>query len=196
MGLFDSFYRTRVCPRCRHKGARQFMWKIKCPNMACSHYDPNLQIDPSNLSGSSQDYQAYKGTFTSTPRRSMLTGKIIEGGKPLRQDFDPGPDSITLRYRNFRGNVREYVGDKRTIRVKGNFISIHLVPTGKRVAFNRQFIENLSKSDMEVLRDQMGKKQRIPSSKERQVLGYHKKHGTMSALYETIRRKYPDWEGE
>jgi len=32
-----------------------------------------------------------------------------------------------------------------------------------------------------------------PTARERQVLGFHKKHKSTSPLYEEIRAKYPDW---
>jgi hypothetical protein len=46
----------------------------------------------------------------------------------------------------------------------------------------------------ELRRGQKGEpSQDWPSPREAQVLGYHKKHGTSSPLYQKVRAKYPNW---
>lgn len=116
MGIFSKW---TICPVCRQKGAKQTLGSIRCPNPRCAKYDSRL-IPPS-------------GAIVSQ-RREL---------KPLSGNFDPGPNSITIRYRNYLGEDRTYKADKTTLETKGEHITVCVVPTGKRIAFNKRFIANL-----------------------------------------------------
>jgi len=62
----------------------------------------------------------------------------------------------------------------------------------KQIALSRDRIQNMSEVDAVLpARDHSGAPR--PNRKERQVRGYHTKHGTTSPLYEKIRAKYPNW---
>jgi hypothetical protein len=104
----------------------------------------------------------------------------------LSGNFDPGPHSVEVRYRNFRGEERTFSGDRRTVRRRGNHISLCLAPTGRRVALARDRIQNVSELDS------LARQEPKLTAKERQVVGYHQKRQSSSALYESIKRKYPN----
>ena len=116
MGIFSKW---TICPICRQKGAKQTLGLIKCPNPHCAKYDSRL-IPPS-------------GVIVSQ-RREI---KSVSG------NFDPGPNTITIRYRNYLGEDRTYEADRKTLETKGEHITARVVPTGERIAFNKRFIANL-----------------------------------------------------
>lgn len=116
MGILSNWV---VCPICRQKGAKKTLWSIKCPNPHCIKYDSRL-IPSSG--------------FLATSQRKI---------KNLSGNFEPGPNAITIRYRNYLGEDRTYEADRTTLRTKGEYITVCVVPTGKRIAFNKRFIGNL-----------------------------------------------------
>lgn len=159
MGLFSK---TEICPECRTKGAvKTFLSQVKCPNPLCKHYDSSAVLAPSEVSHEKPQ-----------PRTSQAGV------------FDPGANRLTIQYRNFRGQDRQFEADRSTVRFKKRHISVCVAPTYKRIALAKKFIKNLS--DMESLAV------RIPTTGvERQILGYHKKYGTTSPRFEELLRKYP-----
>lgn len=165
MDLADSLWQDVVCPVCGQPGAKKRLWQVKCRNMSCSKFDMSLLY----------------GEQVPAGVRAPTSPSPI----PQAKSFDQGSNSINLRYRNYRGEEKTFVGDRTTVRLKGNHISLRLAPTGQRVTFSRDRIRNLAEFD-EITRKQ-------PSPKERRVLEYHKKRGSTSALYESLRRKYPGW---
>ncbi|MBF0571172.1 MAG: hypothetical protein HQL12_04805 [Candidatus Omnitrophica bacterium] len=121
MGLMDMFSKVIVCPLCRTKGAKKtMMGGVKCPNSQCKKYDPQLIV--------SNDILLKPGAPT----------------KNFSGNFDPGPGRIGIDYRNFQGENKTFYGDIRTLRASKDFFSLSIVPTGKRVTFNKKFVRNLS----------------------------------------------------
>lgn len=106
-----------------------------------------------------------------------------EKRQPLKGNFDPGANSIELRYKNYRGEDKTYTGDRSTLCRKGNYLSLFLVPTGRRCAFDRRRIQNL-----EEVESYLSEEKKL-SATELQILGYHRKHGTTSPRYEEIKQK-------
>lgn len=115
----DAFSKTLVCPQCRTSGAKKFFLKIKCLNPQCINYDSQMNFTPV--------------APVSAPQPKSLTGQ-----------FDPGLSGINIEYRNFKGEDRVYRGDRRTLNEGKDYISLCLVPTGKRASFNKKFVRNLS----------------------------------------------------
>ncbi len=165
MGIGDLFgKRTVVCPECRTRGAvKTALGRIRCRNQNCKHYDESAAYEPLSVSEGSP-------AVRTTPQGN----------------FDPGVHRITIRYRNFRGDDTEVVGDARTIRFKKAHVTVRVAPTGRRIALWQKFIQN---------RDDLKRYEgrREPTGVERQILGYHRKRGTTSPRYEELRRKYPEW---
>ncbi|MFZ0635654.1 MAG: hypothetical protein WA755_07290 [Candidatus Acidiferrales bacterium] len=162
MGLFDWMGSACACPLCRQKGAKRFGNKVKCASIGCANYD--------------RDY---------AEKSPQTLGAPAEPLARLSGNFSPA-NTIEIRYRNFRGDDQTYVGDASTIREVNQHVSVCLVPTGKRVAFAKKWLANLS--DLQP-RDSGP----TPTGRERQVLSYHKKRGSTSPLYESLRQKYPNF---
>jgi len=102
--------------------------------------------------------------------------------------FDPGPNTVTVRYRNFRGEDVDLRGDGTTTRFRKGHLSLRVLPTGKRITLAKKFVRNLN--ELESWPGVGSESRLLPV--ERQVVGYHRKHGTTSPRYEEILRKYPD----
>ena len=103
-----------------------------------------------------------------------------------------GTGTILVRYRNFQGAEKTFSADPDSARRRGNHVSLCIAPKGIRVSLARERIQNLSEVEA-VCSGRVAEGQELPTPRERQVLAYHKKHGTTSARYENARAKYPDW---
>lgn len=154
-----------VCPACGANGAIKTLWKIKCPNRSCVHCDMELMQEAESRG---------PAIFDVPPEVAMLKG-----------DFNPGGNSLDIRYRNHRGQDRVYTGDRTSIRRKLGIITIRLAPTGRRVNFDWKRIRNRDEVEAAM------KHYPAPSGVENQIIGYHRKHGGTSPRIEEIRRKYP-----
>jgi hypothetical protein len=165
MGLLDSLFGKKKCPECGAKGARTSENRIRCPNPSCRHFDGAL--------GRSR---ALRMGGTRGPRRS---------------DYSP-ENPLTIRYRNFQDQAKTFTAETESLRRKGNHIIAQVAPTGEKISLSRDRIQNLGEVE-EALPQSVQAPQHGPTGRERQVLGYHRKHKTTSPLYEKIRAKYPDW---
>ena len=171
MGLFD-FLKGLLgaggiqCPSCGTQGARQTDdGLVHCKNPSCPYYDASLG----------------------------LTGKLRQAGTrvPTRGDFSPN-NPVSIRYRNFAGQDRNFSAERDSIVRKRNHIVARVAPTGTKITLSRDRIQNLADVDA-VAQQQVKPDQDWPSRIERQILIYHKKHGTTSPRYEQVRAKYPNW---
>jgi hypothetical protein len=101
--------------------------------------------------------------------------------------IDPGARAIRIQYLNHRGEIKTYTGDRSTLKATGAHVSLRLAPTGKRVSFSKDCIQN--RPEVEQALGQGSE----PSAVEKQILGYHRKHGTTSPRFEEVRRKFPGY---
>jgi|KBSSwiStaDraftv2_1062776.scaffolds.fasta_scaffold170618_2 hypothetical protein len=164
MGLLDFLFGQSKCPRCGTKGARKSQGQTRCPNPSCPNFDISLRAN-----------QARAGRISS----------------PSRGDFSPVAP-IEIRYRNFRGEEKTFTADTETLRRKRNHIIARVAPTGQSISLSRDRIQN--REEVENAASPITEsRQPGPTARERQVLGYHKKHKSTSPLYEEIRAKYPNW---
>jgi len=99
---------------------------------------------------------------------------------------------VTIRYKNFQGIDRSFSAEKDSLVRKRNHVVARVAPTGRRIALSRDRIQNLEEVES-AFPQQVAAGQPWPTPRERQVLGYHKKHGSTSPLFEKIRAKYPNW---
>jgi hypothetical protein len=99
---------------------------------------------------------------------------------------------IEIHYRNFRNEEKVFPSDAATIERKRNHLSVQVAPSGERIALSRSRILNLPQIEAS-FPQRVAPDQSWPTPRERQVLNYHKKHGTTSPLYEKVRAKYPNW---
>jgi hypothetical protein len=168
VSLFDSFASAAACPACSARGAKKFLWMIKCTNANCSKYDADHAA-------------AY--------RQSRIIGRAATEVFPhLKGSFDPGWDSINVSYENFRGDQLTYLADRRGIIRKGKHVSLRVAPTGRRIALKLSSIQN--RSEVESNLSDVSR----PSILERRILNYHLRRGSTSRVFEEIRQKFPDYQ--
>ena len=175
MGFLDFLKGSIPCPWCGTQGAKMSGGKVRCPNPNCSNFDPALQARGGAASASgpiirtSARPQGFKGGGSFTPARPL-----------------------TVRYRNHAGEEKTFTADAETAQRKKNHIVVHVAPTGAPLTLSRDRILNLAEVEGSFAQ-RVAPDQPWPTAKERQVLNYHKKHGSTSPLHEKIRAKYPNW---
>jgi hypothetical protein len=165
IGVFRGGSKVQ-CPSCGTQGAQKSHdGLIHCKNPVCPYFDASL------------------GT----------SGTLRKAGStvPTRGDFRP-QHPLSIRYRNFAGQERTFIIERESVVRKNNHLVGRVVPTGHKITLSRDRIQNLSEVE-EALPQRVSPGQTWPTPRERQILGYHKKHGTSSARYEQIRAKYPKW---
>jgi hypothetical protein len=172
MGLLD-FLRSLFsggektdCPNCGTAGARKTRDElIHCKNQTCENFDAGL---------------VYGGRLV---RRYTSV--------PTEGDFRP-QHPVSIRYVNFVGQNRDFSAERDSLVRKKNHIVAQVAPTGRKITLSRDRIQDLSEIES-YLRHKLEPGQQWPSGRERQILTYHKKHGTTSPRYEQVRAKYPKW---
>ena len=177
--LVDLITGGSKCPACGSSGARKTGYQMRCPNPSCQYFDPTLQ-QPGSV-GSGPEDQSWSAPAGAPPDYS----------KWLKNDFKP-EQPLEVQYVNFQNISKTFTIDAATLRVKGQHISARAVPTGQYIALSRKRIQNLAEIEA-AIPERVPASAPYPSARERQVLGYHKKHGTTSPLYEKIRARYPKW---
>ncbi len=166
INLFSGRNKAIPCPNCGAEGAQRIDEStVQCPNASCPYFDPSLGAH---------------GTLHRAGTRV-----------PTRGNFQPARP-LSIRYRNFAGQERTFTADADAAVRKRNHIVARVTPTGRKIALSRDRIQNLSEVES-ALPQQVEAGQPWPTRRERQVLYYHKKHGTTSPLYEKIHAKYPNW---
>ncbi|HET9804872.1 MAG TPA: hypothetical protein VFP96_16655 [Candidatus Acidoferrum sp.] len=126
------------------------------------------------------------------PECRNFDGSVARGfwRGPRRTDFSP-QNLLEIRYKNFRGEEKTFRADGDSLRRRANHISALVAPTGERISLSRDRIQNLA--EVETAMPPEAEDTAKPNARERQVLNYHKKHGSTSPLYEEIRGRFPDW---
>ena len=183
MGFLDFLKGEKKlqCPNCGADGAKQLKDRtIRCPNRACPNFDAGLAgaATPANW------------TPAGPPAGGSLSG-LLSGLKSKKGGFVPARP-IAIRYRNFQNQDKEFIADADATVRKKNHLVATVAPKGTKLELSRDRIQNLSEVE-NALPQKVESGQPWPSPRERQVLGYHKKHGTSSPLYQKIRAKYPNW---
>lgn len=193
MGWFDLiFSRTTMCPNCGDPRARKsLLGGVRCPNRTCDYFDLGLMHEQAESFGpdpASSDFarQAVIGNAGRSQRAAFGAGQ-----------FDPGPNLLEVRYQNFRGEHCVFQGDNRTVRRRGNHVSLQVAPTGTRITLDRDRVQNLAEIDAYAPESPTQREsptlRKLPTQREAQVLRYHLRRGTTSQLFEQLRRKFPDW---
>ena len=153
------------CPSCGTQFARKTSdGLIHCKNPVCPYFDPGLR------SG------------------ALRCGVSIV---PTRGDFRP-EKPLSIRYRNFAGQERTFSAELDSVVRKNNHLVGRVAPTGEKITLSRDRIQNLAEVEA-ALPPRVASGQSWPTPRERQILSYHKKHGTTSPRYEQVRAKYPNW---
>ena len=166
MGFLDFLFgkSKNICPACGTKGARASEVPIRCPNPSCQQYDATLG-----------------GSWAASFRKRF---KRVSDYSPTRP--------LAIRYNNFQGEQKTFTVDGESLLRKKNHIVARVAPTGLKISLSRDRIQNLREVE-QALPQQEEPAPTVPTTRERQVLGYHRKNKTTSPLYEQIRAKYPNW---
>lgn len=168
--LIDALSGGMKCPDCGTRGAKRVGDTIRCLNPVCQFFNP-------------------QGTSEARAARARIRNIAP---KQARGTYVPSGDTVSIRYRNFRGESKTFTADRSSLRRRHNHIAARVAPSWRQLSLFRDRIENLPEIDAHLPeRDRSEASQ--PTARERQVLGYHKKYGTTSPLYEKIRAKYPNW---
>jgi hypothetical protein len=188
MGFFDFLSWETTCPLCGAGGARKPLFgRVKCPNRDCANFDMELfsrrEEAAPKMETSTPAPGEREGRYRDQRYRDPRTGELM--AKKLREDFQPGAFSINVYYRNFRGEDKTFVGDRRTLRGRGKHVSLQLAPTGRRAAFDRDRIRNLPEIEQAL--------SQTPTPREQWVMYFHASRGSTSALNDRLREKYPQW---
>jgi hypothetical protein len=172
MGLLDAlmslFFRGEKieCPHCGTADARKTSDQIiHCKNMSCPNFDSGL------ASGG-----RLRRRYTAVPTRG---------------DFVP-EHPVSIRYVNFVGQDRDFSTERDSLLRKKNHIVAQVAPTGRKITLSRDRIKNLGEVESH-MPQRVEPGQNWPTGRERQILNYHKNHGTTSPRYEQVRAKYPNW---
>lgn len=175
--LLNSLLGGGKCPLCGTPGAKTEGSRIRCINPFCQNFDPVLQ----------QDQPSAQAQAPQTPPSPSQQGQPSGW-----RSSAPSAGKVTIQYRNFQNQDKTFIADAASLYRVKNHIIAKVAPSGQSISLSRKRIQNLKEVE-----DQMPKRVELdqdwPNRKERQVLGYHKKHGTTSPLYEKIRAKYPTW---
>ena len=191
MGFFNALKDIlggEKCPACATPGARKSGSEIRCLNPVCQYFNPSFTPSagsPQPPQQTSQPPQGRPSGWGSAPSSApSATGFPQSGSGPA--------DSVAIQYRNFQGQNKTFYADARSLHREKNHIRATVAPKSQQISLSRDRIQNLQEVERQMpQRVEAG--QEWPNKKERQVLSYHKKHGTTSPLYEKIRAKYPKW---
>jgi hypothetical protein len=178
--LFSKLTGGIPCPACGTPGAQKEGERVRCLNPFCQNFDParggQSAPPPPQPSMPVQNF----------PRSSVP----VSSGQSL--STRPSGGTINIWYHNYKGESKNFVADAGYLRRNHNHIIAKVAPAGKQITLSRDRIQNMHEVDPHLpARDRSDAPQ--PTARERQVLGYHKKYGTTSPLYEKIKAKYPNW---
>ena len=165
MGFLDWLTGKMDCPRCGTSGASEKNGQIQCPNPGCAYFvaDSGVRI------------------ALTTPDPDRQPGGSFNSGR-----------QVEIRYKNFVGQERVFRADAATAVRRNRHIVVAVAPKGVKISLSLDRITNLSSIEGS-LPPGVASEQAGPTPRERQILGYHKRHRSRSALYDSIRNKYPEW---
>ena len=121
---------------------------------------------------------------------SLALGRKI-APVPTRGNYRP-EHPVPIRYVNFVGQSRDFSAERDSLVRKKNHIIAQVAPTGRKITLSRDRIQNLSEVEG-YMPKRVEPGQNWPTGRERQILNFHKKHGSTSPRYEQLRTKYPNW---
>ena len=199
MGFFNALKNIiggERCPACGTPGARKVGDEIRCLNPVCRNFNPSLGSEatpPQQPSQPSQPPQGKPSGWSSAPAQppqGQPSG--WSSGSGAGQAGTPPAGSVVIQYRNFQGQNKTFYADAGSLRRDKNHIIATVAPKRAQITLSRDRIQNLSEVESK-MPQRVATGQNWPTPRERQVLNYHKKHGSTSPLYEQIRAKYPNW---
>jgi hypothetical protein len=100
-------------------------------------------------------------------------------------ELEQGPNAIHVHYVNFEGEQRTFVGDRRTLKRRNAHFSLRVGPSGTRIALKADRIQNCDEVEQATPDE--------PNSQEKRVLSLHRRRGTTSSQFQTLKARYPEW---
>jgi hypothetical protein len=182
MSFLDFLTGKIKCPSCGTAGAKKSATGFRCPNPNCQWYDRSLEP---------KERKPDRGPRTPRTGEPLIPEDMASKLMQAQSGFSPAR-TITIRYRNFRGEEKTFTADPESAVRKKKHLSLRVAPTGARIVLARDRIQNPSEVD-DLIPQPVAPGQDWPTSRELQVLNYHKRYKTSSPLYEKIRAKYPNW---
>ena len=175
MGLLGRLFgMTADCPACDQPGARLSLFGVRCTSRLCIHYDPRYAQTQAETDAERDD------------QRDQDDEAFVRWQGARSVAFEQPTE---IQYVNFRGRERTFTADARSLRVRGRHLSACVAPTGQRIALALDRIVNLAAIQPLVAACQADLGGASP--REAYVIRYHRVHGTSSALYTSLRAKYP-----
>ncbi len=171
MGLLDFKGSRAVCPECGSRRAKKSLWRTRCVNPNCSHFDA--------------EYAAQANANRIENKDAVAVFPHLQG------NFTPGIRAIRIRYENHRGDLLNYLADTQGAYHSGEFVLFRVAPTGRRIAFRLASILNRSEVE-QVIAAEAAKN--LPNADQRRILNYHLRRGTSSPRFVEVRQKYPDFQ--
>jgi hypothetical protein len=166
MGFLDSLLGKSKCPNCGTPGAQISGSQVRCLNPLCTYF-MFAQGQPEAPRSAAGSQQSPQGTVAQAPQ--------VKSATPSRP--------IEIQYLNFQGQQKTFTSDASTLRRSREHILAKVGPKGQQIALSRRRIQNLHEVEQALPPGHRGEAgESYPNGRERQVLGYHKKHKTTSPL--------------
>ena len=72
-------------------------------------------------------------------RKQSDSGSKKKRTKPSKKSYTPpeAANTIVIEYLNYAGDLKQFIGDPKSIRRRGNHFSVRVAPTFKRISLNR-----------------------------------------------------------
>ncbi len=176
------------CPACGTPGGRRSGSEIRCLNPVCQYFNPSFAPNADSPQPPQQAQQPPQGR----PSGWSSSPSSTSSSAGFSQPASAPAGSVTIHYKNFQGQNKTFYADARSLHREKNHIRATVAPKNQQISLSRDRIQNLQEVERQ-MPQRVDPGQEWPNKKERQVLSYHKKHGTTSPLYEKIRAKYPKW---
>ena len=90
---------------------------------------PSAEAPPPVITGQTQPSKPAKPTQPAKPRKR----------KKKKKEYQPpaADGTIVIEYLNYAGDLKQFIGDPKSIRRRGNHFSVRVAPTFKRISLNR-----------------------------------------------------------
>ena len=160
--LAKLFGKSGECPGCHEPGARVSFFGASCIWPGCAFYDA--------------DYAA-----------QVIRGRSVHWSQVPPVEFD---DPVEIEYTNFRGEQKTFTAEGRSLRVRGRHLSACVAPSGWRIALKLDRIGNLDAIKPAVAQAHAAREG--VTGHAAYVINFHRRRGTTSPLYESLRAKHPN----
>lgn len=197
MGFFDSIVGALTgknpCPACGTPGGSSGpSGSFRCLNPLCKNFDPTLMGGVASQPPASSSGASSSAPAASAPPPAASGWRTQTSGTPPAPPSASGGGTVQIRYLNHAGETKVFTADVGSLHRIKEHIQARVQPKRATITLARKRIQNLAEVEA-LMPARVAPGQEWPSSRERQVLSFHKKHQSTSPLYEKVRAKYPNW---